>query len=157
MRTGVIRYSRGRRAQRFLSRSARLLIHPLNDDWRDFGIFFESQDGVAIPVETRDVGIVEGHLLFQHSACGLNQHSADLILNEGGIDGEAGVERPVHALRNNAARMLVYFDFGDSSCIRGKMSTDRDSAPGYHVCVRQVRSRSPWRPSCGLCDGIENP
>ena len=131
-----------------------LLVDLLDDDRSHRRVVAESECLIAIPVEARDVRLVELHLFSQRQAGPVHRHADDLTLDDPRIDGQPAIHRAVDVFRHDDAVVLVHLDVHDSRRIRDAIPlvlrqvvrAESNAAPADDSRPRQVGRRNARRP-----------
>src|SRR6185295_11847601 len=98
---------RGGRSGGCLADAERVVVRRANQVNVDLGYLAEREHRVAIPVERRDAGPFDPHLLLEHPACRLDDATLKLIDGAVGIDHQACVGRAPDFLEAN---LLIDFE-----------------------------------------------
>src|SRR5262249_18836079 len=122
----------------FLTRARGALVEPLDHGGVHLRAFFETEDRITVPIETGDIGGIEGDFLGKHAAGGLHQLAADLVFNEAGVHGEAAIDGAVEAADHHATGLFINIDIRDGRAVRCKMRAETNASAADYTRAGRV-------------------
>ena len=132
------------------------LIKALHHDRRDLWMFSKAQYLIAIPVETGDAMIVEGHFLLEDTANRLDHLAHHLVFDEGRVDGKAAIHRTKKMLGHDHTRLCIDLYFSDRCPIGDVMRAKRDPDASHHLARSYLRAHDFRLPASRLCGRLKN-